>query len=172
MMKNGKKENTLTETNNEKNNKPLLFFSVTTLVAGQLIGFLSFKFFPVERTYNLPEIYPPTWMFPAIWCILYPCMGLSIGYIWQLRKQIDIRAVFICYLIMLTANLLFVPIMNLCNGDPGVMTLMDLNGVISSILFGWLCSGYSKKAFYWSLPLMIWMPITLIIKITLWMANP
>ena len=72
---------------------------------------------------------------------------------------------------MLTSNLLFVPTMNLSKGNPAIMTLMDINGVISASLFSWLCFKYSMKAFYWSLPLTIWMPITVIIKITLWVTN-
>lgn len=160
--------------NMKNGNSPLVFFSVTTFLVGQLMGLISFIFFPYNPNNHFliyPSIYPPKWVFIIVWLILYPCMGLSIGYIYKLRKQVDISGVLIAYIIMLTANLMFLPIMNLSKGNPGIMTFMDFSGMISALLFSWLCFKYSKTAFYWSLPLSIWMPITFIIKVALWTMN-
>jgi translocator protein len=159
---------------NKSNNKPLVFFSVTTFLVGQLAGFFSYLFFPFNpnsNNYILPSIYPANWVFIVVWIILYPCMGLSMGHIYKLRKNVDISGVLIAYLIMLSANLMFLPIMNLSKGNPAIMTFMDFNGIVSALLFSWLCFKYSKTAYYWSLPLTIWMPITFIIKVGLWTAN-
>jgi translocator protein len=155
--------------------KTLLFFSLGTFLVGQLTGFLGFLLFPFDllhTSYHPPVISLPAWMFPVVWCILYPCMGLSMGYAWLEKKRGDVTAVLIAYLILLAANILFVPIMNLSQGNPAIMTLMDINGVIAAGLFSWLCRRYSRKAFYWSLPLTTWMPVTLLLKIALWIANP
>lgn len=160
--------------NIKNSNRPLVLFSVATFLIGQLIPALSFLIFPFNPNnnhYNIPSAYPPNWVFIVLWTVLYPCMGLSIGHIYKLRRQIDITGILISYIILLSTNLMFVPIMNLSKGNPAILTFMDLNALVSAWLFSWLCFKYSKAAFYWSLPLTIWTPITFIIKVALWMAN-
>ena len=150
----------------------LAFFSIGTLVVGMLTAYLSFSLFPLNRTYNLPVVYPPQWLFWVIWLILYPTMGLAAGHIWLKRAEFDVRGALIFYASILLTNVMFLPIANVSNGNPAIMTFMDINGVLTAGLLGWLFSRYSTPAFYWLLPLLIWMPITATVKILLWMANP
>ncbi len=77
----------------------------------------------------------------------------------------------IFYASILLTNFMFLPIANVSNGNPAIMTFMDINGVLTAILLGWIFSRYSKPAFYWLLPLLVWMPITAMFKILLWLAN-
>lgn len=150
----------------------LAFFSMGTLVVGMLTAYLSFSLFPFDNTYNLPSIYPPQWVFWVVWLILYPTMGLAAGHVWLKRNELDIRGAMIFYLSILLTNFMFLPIANVSKGNPAIMTFMDINGILTAVLLGWIFLRYSKQAFYYLLPLMIWMPITALFKILLWMANP
>lgn len=152
--------------------KVLTIFSVVTFIIGMLTAYISFTLFPLDRTYNLPAVYPPLWVFWLVWIILYPTMGLAAGHIWLQRKVADIRGAMTFYASILLTNFMFLPIANVSNGNPAIMTFMDVNGVLTSILLGWIFSRYSKTAFYWLLPLILWMPVTTIFKISLWLANP
>ncbi|QHW00397.1 tryptophan-rich sensory protein [Spirosoma endbachense] len=149
----------------------LVFFSIGTLGIGMLTAYLSFSLFPFDNTYRLPAIYPPQWMFWVFWLVLYPTMGLAAGYVWLQRNTFDIRGAMIYYVSILLTNVLFLPIANVSKGNPAIMTFMDINGVLTAVLLGWLFLRYSKRAFYYLLPLIIWMPVTTTFKILLWLAN-
>jgi tryptophan-rich sensory protein len=150
----------------------LILFAAGTLTIGLLTAWLSFTIFPLNRTYRLPAIYPPLWMFWCVWMVLYPTMGLAAGHIWLKRKEYDVRGAIVFYLSILATNFMFLPVANISNGNPAVMTFMDINGVVTSLLLGWVFSKYSKPALYFLLPLIIWMPITAAFKIALWASNP
>ncbi len=153
---------------------PFVFFPVVTLLAGQLSSFLSFLYFPFNpnnHLLNYPIIYPPTWLFIVVWLILYPCMGISMAYIYKIRNQMDITGTLSSYILLLTSNIIFLPIMNISKGNPAIMTFLDFNGIVYACIFSWLCYKYSKTAFYWSLPLTFWMPITFLLKVALWILN-
>ena len=160
------------QTVKNKNIKTLVLFSIGTLIIGLLTAYVSFALFPLYRTYNLPKIYPPLWIFWLVWVILYPTMGLAAGQIWLKRREFDVRGAMIFYVSILLTNFMFLPIANASNGNPAIMTFMDVNGVVTSLLLGWIFSRYSKVAFYYLLPLILWMPVTAIFKIALWMNNP
>ncbi|QDK77572.1 tryptophan-rich sensory protein [Spirosoma sp. KCTC 42546] len=150
----------------------LAFFAIGTLVVGMLTAYLSFSLFPFDHTYKLPGLYPPQWLFWVVWFILYPTMGLAAGHIWLKRDEYDIRGAMIFYLSVLLTNFMFLPIANVSKGNPAIMTFMDINGILTAVLLGWLFSRYSRTAFYYLLPLILWMPITALFKILLWLSNP
>ena len=152
--------------------KVLSFFSAGTLLTGMMTAYVSFSVFPLDRIYHLPEIYPPRWAFWLVWIILYPSMGLAAGYIWLKRNESDIRGAMTFYVSILLTNFMFLPIANVSNGNPAIMTFMDINGILTAVLLGWIFSRYSKPAFYCLLPLIVWMPVTAVFKILLWIANP
>lgn len=158
---------------NEKMSRTTLWlFSIGTMVIGLLTAYLSFSLFPLDRTYNPPVIYLPLWVFWFVWLILYPSMGMAAGHVWSNRKTADVRGAMVFYASVLVTNILFLPIANVSNGNPAIMTFMDVNGIITALLLGWLFARYSRKAFLWLLPLIIWMPITAIFKVLLWLVNP
>ncbi|WP_375448057.1 TspO/MBR family protein [uncultured Fibrella sp.] len=159
------------ETRSEKW-KVLSLFSIGTLIVGMLTAYVSFAVFPLNRTYTLPAVYPPLWVFWLVWLILYPTMGLAAGHIWLKRREFDVRGAMTFYASILLTNFMFLPVANLSNGNPAVMTCMDINGVLTAGLLSWLFSRHSKQAFHCLLPLLIWMPITAIFKLLLWLANP
>ncbi|MFN4315466.1 MAG: TspO/MBR family protein [Chitinophagaceae bacterium] len=152
--------------------KILTGFSLATLLIGISTAYLSFALFPYDSSHRLPDIYPPQWVFWAVWMVLYPAMGWAAGHVWLKRHEYDVRGAMTFYVSMLLGNLMFLPIANLSKGNPAIMTFMDINGVLTSVLLGWLFGRYSKTAFLFTLPLIIWMPITTCLKIVLWIYNP
>ena len=63
------------------------------------------------------------------------------------------------------------PVASLSGNNPGVMTLGDLNGIVSSWILAWLYTRYSRHSFWYLLPLLTWMPITFALKLMYWHAN-
>jgi benzodiazapine receptor len=150
----------------------LTVFAGGTLAAGMLSAYVSFSLFPLERSYDLPEFYPPLWLFWLVWIFLYPMMGLAAGHVWLRRHAFDVKGPLTFYASILLTNFFFLPVANISNGNPAVMTFMDINGALTALLLGWLFSRYSRKALYCLLPLMLWMPVTTAFKIALWIKNP
>lgn len=72
---------------------------------------------------------------------------------------------------MNVANLLFLPVSGLVGGLPSVLTIMDLNGVVSVYVLAWLFSRYAPRAALWMLPYLIWMPLTSALKAWYWVLN-
>lgn len=75
------------------------------------------------------------------------------------------------YVTTLIGNTLFLPIGNLSGGNPAILSLMDANGVVGSWIIFWLYTRYSKQSGWFLVPLLLWMPVTLLLKIWLWQLN-
>ena len=147
-------------------------FALGTLFIGFLAAWVGFTFVPAVPPYrHLPFLYPPLWIFWAVWFVIYPAWGVATWLVWRKRNGADTRGVMVTYLLTLIGNTLFLPIGNLSGGNPAVLSLMDANGVISSWITLWLYTRYSKTAGWFLLPLIVWMPITFLLKIWLWQLN-
>lgn len=146
-------------------------FAAGTLLLGSLAAWISFAFIPPGPALRLPSVYPPLWMFWAVWLVIYPCWGIATWLVWQQRHTADVRGAMALYFLTLISNMLFLPIGNLSGGNPAILSLMDANGVLSSWVITWLYARYSNVATKFMLPLLIWMPITLALKIWLYLLN-
>jgi translocator protein len=146
-------------------------FAGGTLALGYFAAWFSFTFIPSGPALTLPPIYPPPWVFWAVWLVIYPCWGVATSLVWEQRHTADVKAVMALYFLTLISNTLFLPIANLSGGNPAVLSLMDANGVVSSWVIAWLYTRYTRAAGLWMLPLLIWMPITLALKIWLYLVN-
>lgn len=147
-------------------------FALGTLLIGFLAAWVGFTFIPPVPPYRqLPFLYPPPWFFWSVWLVIYPCWGVATWLIWRKRSVADVRGALALYVITLIGNTLFLPIGNLSGGNPAILSLMDANGVFSSWVTFWLYTRYSKRAGLFLLPLLIWMPLTFLLKIWLWQLN-
>jgi translocator protein len=147
-------------------------FAAGTLLIGCLGAWVGFNWVPPVPPYrHLPFLYPPLWFFWAVWFVIYPGWGVATWLVWRHRNVADVRGALALYAITLVGNTLFLPIGNLSGGNPAILSLMDANGVFSSWITFWLYTRYSKQAGWFLLPLMIWMPLTLLLKIWLWQLN-
>jgi len=147
-------------------------FALGTLLIGFLGAGIGFTLVPPLPPYpHLPFLYPPLWFFWAVWFVIYPGWGIATWLVWRRRDTADIRGVMALYILTLLGNTLFLPIGNLSGGNPAVLSLMDANGVINSWVTFWLYTRYSKTARWFLLPLVVWMPLTFLLKIWLWQLN-
>ncbi|UBF28831.1 tryptophan-rich sensory protein [Kovacikia minuta CCNUW1] len=147
-------------------------FALGTLLLGFLAAWVGFTFVPPVPPYRqLPFLYPPLWFFWAVWLVIYPSWGVATWLVSRKHAVADVRGVLALYVITLMGNTLFLPIGNLSGGNPAVLSLMDANGVFSSWVMFWLYTRYSKRAGWFLLPLLIWMPLTFLLKLWLWQLN-
>lgn len=147
-------------------------FALGTLLIGFLAASAGFTFVPLVPPYRqLPFLYPPLWFFWVVWLVIYPSWGVATWLVWRKRAVADVRGALALYVITLIGNTLFLPIGNLSGGNPAILSLMDANGVFSSWITFWLYTRYSKQARWFLLPLLIWMPLTFLLKVWLWQLN-
>lgn len=69
---------------NEMKRYGWLFFSLVSLAAGGLAGFLSRE--GMRQAYPLwekPALTPPAIVFPIVWTVLYVLMGIGMARVWQ-----------------------------------------------------------------------------------------
>lgn len=118
-----------------------------------------------------PALWPPNWVFWAVWLVIYPASGLAAWHVWRQRASADVRGALTAFALMNVSAALFLPISALVGGTPAVLTLMDLNGLIAVYALAWLFSRYSRPAALWMLPYLIWMPVTTALKFWLWALN-
>ncbi|WP_425148227.1 tryptophan-rich sensory protein [Deinococcus sp.] len=153
-----------------------LLFAGGTLLLGMLSAAISFAHAgPRSVTMPallLPFLWPPPWVFWAVWIVIYPCLGVAAFLIWRKRQQTDVRGALLLYALTVVGTFFFLPVSNLTPNNPGVWTLMDANGVVTTYALGWLYSRYEKATLWWLLPSLIWMPLTLGLKAWLWALNP
>ena len=78
----------------------LLIFIVTAELVGALSALLSGDFKSFYADIIRPPLSPPTWLFPAVWTVLYALMGISAYIIWQdngsaIRKAAALKLYFL-----------------------------------------------------------------------------
>ena len=111
------------------------------------------------------------WLFWVVWFVIYPCWGYATYLIWRLRSELDVRGVLAFAAGSFVSGLFFMPVAALSGNNPGVMTLGDLNGVATAWIAVWVYGLYGSASRLFMLPLAIWMPITLALKILYWLGN-
>ena len=124
-----------------------------------------------DGTHTLPALWPPDFVFWAVWLVIYPASGVALSLVWRRRRDADVRGAVAAFGLMNVANLLFLPVSGLVGGLPSVLTIMDLNGVVSVYVLAWLFSRYEPRAALWMLPYLIWMPLTSALKAWYWVLN-
>lgn len=153
-----------------------LLFAAGTLLSGMLSAAISFATAGTHSAATpagiLPFLWPPSWVFWAVWMVIYPCWGVATFLVWRRRHEADVRGALILYAINVIGALFFLPLSNLTANNPGVLTLLDANGLIGTCALAWLYSRYEKATLWWLLPYLIWMPLTLGLKAWLWVLNP
>lgn len=152
-----------------------LVFAGGTLLAGMLAAGMSYLLVPAAVGFGEglepPPVAPPDWAFWAVWVVIYPGLGVATWLVWRRRREADVRGPLALFALMLVGNLMFLPISNLTGGEPAVLTLMDANGFVSAYVLAWLYSRYDRATAWWLAPLLLWMPITTLLKVWLWVLN-
>jgi translocator protein len=122
-------------------------------------------------TYLYPSIWPDDWVFWVVWIVIYPCLGVATALIWQRRHTIPIRRAIICFTALLAVTLLFLPLSDVVQGNPLGLTLMDASAFLLSYALAWAYGRVTRTALWWLVPLLLWTPVTLLLKIWYWHLN-
>ena len=152
-----------------------LAFAAGMLVAGMAVAMVSMIARPEAVGSNAlqlyPPLYPPDWAFWAIWLIIYPCWGVATWLVWRRRSTEDLRPFWRYFALMFGTNLAFLPISALTRGNPAVLAMMDALGFVLLPVMVWMYGRYARAALYWLLPIFVWIPITLALKVWLTLLN-
>jgi benzodiazapine receptor len=160
--------------NRQKNQIPqtnfltALGFAIGVFSISMAIGFLAFSFLPTEifTAQNVPAIEPIAWLFWAVWIVIYPSIGVATYLIWKRRTIEDVALPLLLFCVLLLQNLSF-----WLSNTVRMTTVIDATGLFLSYTLAYSYYRHSKAAALWLLPLLIWMPITLTIKIWLWTSQ-
>lgn len=136
-------------------------FALGVLVLGLLPGGLMFALNPNAASNIGSDAVPlPPWIFVVVWFIIYPSMGVATWLIWQRRREVNVSVPLVVFAAVFLQNLSF-----WLTNSLRMTAVMDATGMMWAFTLAWVYSRYSKPSVWWLLPLMIWMPITLAIKI-------
>ncbi len=152
-----------------------LLFAIILMLIGTLDGRITFSVVhgnPAKNPlYLTPPIWPADWFFGLIWSIIYPCLGVATALIWQRRHMQTIRRAMICFVVLVVMTLLFLPLSIVVQGNPLGLLLMDICGLLLSLLLAWIYRRVAPLALWWLAPLLVWMSATLLLKIWYWFLN-
>ncbi|MBA2678899.1 MAG: hypothetical protein H0U76_10970 [Ktedonobacteraceae bacterium] len=139
----------------------VLFVGGTTVVV-MIAAALGFLYAPPNK--NLQST-PGDSFFWMAWLIIIPTWAFASWLVWRKRKVADIRGAMIVFFWFLLSLIAFFP--QTAATQENVLTILvsDLQGIIESWMIMWLYSRYSKAARWWLIPLVVWFPITAIIKL-------
>jgi translocator protein len=136
-------------------------FALGVLVIGFLPASLLFVLNPnTASTIGLDAVPLPAWAFIVVWLIIYPSMGIATWFIWKRRLEIDVRLPLLIFAAVFLQNLSF-----WFTNSLRMTATMDATEMLWAFTLAWVYYRYSKPASRWLLPLMVWMPITFVIKL-------
>ncbi|GLV55437.1 hypothetical protein KDH_22810 [Dictyobacter sp. S3.2.2.5] len=138
-----------------------VLFIFGTLAVVMTAAAIGFAYAPPTK--NLQHS-PGDSFFWIAWLIIIPSWGVASWLVWLKRKVTDIRGAMVVFFWFLLSLIAFFPQTAATNESVLGIFVGDIQGIIESWLIIWLYSRYSKAARWWLLPLVIWFPITAIIK--------
>jgi tryptophan-rich sensory protein len=131
------------------------------VVLGNIPGSVAFAVNPNTAVdIGLTRVPLPPWVFVVVWAVIHAGMGLAA---WQLRRSI--RDGDACVpLALLAVGYLQTNLFWLSDGLRSVAAA-DATGVLLATVTTWVFARHSRAAARWLLPWLVWMPITLTVKI-------
>ncbi|MDJ0755157.1 MAG: tryptophan-rich sensory protein [Ardenticatenaceae bacterium] len=143
-------------------------FAAGMLAIGMGVSFLAMTFLPIDvfTPQNVPEFASFGWIFWAVWIVIYPSLGVATYLIWKRRHVEDVTLPLLLFGVSLIQGFTF-----WLSDTVRMTTVIDGTGLLFSYTLAFVYYRHSKSAALWLLPLLIWMPITLILKIWLWVTQ-
>ncbi len=136
-------------------------FALAMMAIGLLPGWLTFALDPHTPTrIGLGVVPVPAWVFTLVWVVAYPCMGVATWLVWRRRGEVDVAvplAIFAAALVQ-TFSFWFTQSVQMT-------AVLDAIGVLLAYTVAWVYARYAPVAVWWLLPWLLWMPITLAIKL-------
>jgi tryptophan-rich sensory protein len=140
-------------------------FALGFLAIGASMVPLARAFAPAAGVSSLaPGLQFPTWLFAAIWAVLYPALGVATFHVWKRRQEPGAVEALIACGMSLAFYLAFLPIAAAAH-DQRVTALLDVLGLLYAYLTSWACARVDTRSLPWLSPLLLWMPVTALLKI-------
>lgn len=151
------------------NKKTFILCLLIPLLIGGLSGFLTKDSMALYETLNKPLFYPPAWLFPVVWTILYLLMGLSSYLIVQSHSSNKEKAL-ILYGFQLLINFIW-PLFffNLQNYFLALLILLIL--IITVIYMLYAFKEINIKAFYLNIPYLLWLLFAFYLNFMIFLNN-
>jgi tryptophan-rich sensory protein len=130
------------------------------LVLANIPGSLAFAVNPnTAEDIGMTRVAVPPWVFIVVWAVIHAGMGLAA---WQLRRSAAADA---CVpLALIAVGFLHSNLFWLAEGLRSVAAT-DATGLLLAAVTTWAVARQSRPAARWLLPWLVWMPITLVIKV-------
>ena len=124
-----------------------------------------------EKRLTKPPVWPPDWAFPAVWSILYPCMGVATWQVWRRRNETKIVGPVLLFGGHLLLNYTWLPVVHTAK-DVITPAVMDVAIGVPAFAAGWAYQRVSPTAARWYAPYLAWTVFTTTIKIWRAALNP
>ncbi|MBS2967770.1 tryptophan-rich sensory protein [Metabacillus sp. KIGAM252] len=138
-----------------------ILFSIGTLIVVMTAALIGFAYAPPNENLHTA---PGDSFFWIAWLIVIPTWGIATWLVWLQRGKEDIRGAMVVFAFFLLSIISFFPNTAAANQSVLAIFIGDVIGIIESLFILWLYSRYSRAAILWLLPLVIWFPITTVIK--------
>ena len=140
---------------------PALFAAIA-LILGFLPAALTFALRKnAAEEVGLSQLSVPAWVFIAVWAIIYPSLGVAA---WQILTTDDRSGGILVPAVVLVVGFLQTTAFWFTDSLRAT-AVTDATGVLVSIAATVVIGSTSPSAAPWLLPLLIWMPVTLILKL-------
>lgn len=154
-----------------RNWKPYIFFVVLSEAIGAFSGFLTKDGMKIYEAFaNKPALTPPGIAFPIVWSILYACMGIGAGRIWQSPPSLARNRSLLVFVIQLAVNfcwsLLF---FNAKVYGFALIWLILLWGLVLMMI--WAFYQVDPKAAYLQIPYLLWVSFAAYLNFMVWQLN-
>ena len=138
-----------------------LVFALTVLMIGMIPGQLTFALDPdAAARIGLESIDLPAWVFIGAWLINYPAMGVASFLVWLTRGERDVSIPLSIFAAALLQTLMF-----WFTDSLRMTAVIDATGILFACVVAWVYSRYSTAAVWCLMPWVVWMPVTLGIKL-------
>jgi len=139
-------------------------FAIVALALGTLPVPLALSLAPAgDLSATAPGVHLPSWFFGAVWMVINPCLGVASWLVWKRRAQPGATEALALFGVAFLLFLAFLPITAAAH-DQRVTAMMDILGLVYAYVAAWVYSGVDAKTIRWMLPLLVWMPITALLK--------
>ena len=112
-----------------------------------------------------PIVWPPRWLFWAIWIFLYPATGVAAAWLWQARHAPDGRVAWRVFVVSMILAFAWVPIVQSSGSRLLMPVVMDALGCVVGLAALLFARRVSPHAFLWLLPVNIWGIATTVLKV-------
>ena len=141
--------------------------AVALLAIGMSAAGIGYGIFgpPQEAGIINPVLWPPRWIFWAIWIVLYPATGVAGALLYETRRSREGARAWRWFVISIGFDLLWVPVVQSSGNQIVTPVVMDVFSGFAGLIAFFTASRASTLAFFWLIPINAWGMITTALKI-------